>query len=384
MKILQLYKRYARFIDACILTYLLPMAIYTPNLIDMRDSAKGAGDSLLPYFSLLFIPFVFNSVYRLCITFDVHLKDLCPESVMRSGFKGRLLYILRQKSFLAKALVIALIYLAVPLKYTLYAVTVLFNIDTFAKKLAVLAVLYPVLFIISALAYSSAIDHWRMEKGEESYKAKAYYKRLIKTCAVYIFAIPFIAALALKRGSVITFLIKEIGLAVLIITLSVILLTWLIKRLRALKIRKEFVKSFTELCRQKGIEATPIVKPYYSAIINIAGESFSFSVNGKKYSCKLLASHSRYRKAYVTQDMVAYLYRLSLRGITLLRYEKYTYFDYESDGRKLLILNPIPKVVMASKNGVAAPLDNGDVIGGYKVYSASGFLRALELDTLER
>ena len=58
-------------------------------------------------------------------------------------------------------------------------------------------------------------------------------------------------------------------------------------------------------------------------------------------------------------------------------------FGFESEGKKILIVLPIPKkIYVGTVNSAPRPADTGEKAGEYTVYNASGFLGALERDCL--
>ena len=58
-------------------------------------------------------------------------------------------------------------------------------------------------------------------------------------------------------------------------------------------------------------------------------------------------------------------------------------FAFESKGEKILIVLPMPKdIYTATKSTQPHPADTGEKIGDYSIYSATGFLHALERDCL--
>ena len=57
-------------------------------------------------------------------------------------------------------------------------------------------------------------------------------------------------------------------------------------------------------------------------------------------------------------------------------------FGYDSEHAKIVIINPTPKFVYQFREGKPFLLDNGDMVGDYKVYTTTAFLRALNLNVL--
>ncbi len=58
-------------------------------------------------------------------------------------------------------------------------------------------------------------------------------------------------------------------------------------------------------------------------------------------------------------------------------------FGYESDGKKILILLPIPRNFFVSVNeSRPRPADVGERVGDYTIYNSTGFLGALDRNCL--
>ena len=82
--------------------------------------------------------------------------------------------------------------------------------------------------------------------------------------------------------------------------------------------------------------------------------------------------------------MIRRKHAIRFRNDDMFAFETESRYDYRSEFPKILILSPVPHQVLGMAHGQRAPIDNGDTVGEYKVYTTSGFLRALERGSLDR
>ena len=80
---------------------------------------------------------------------------------------------------------------------------------------------------------------------------------------------------------------------------------------------------------------------------------------------------------------IHFFHTLKIRKVKIFSYKTVQHFGYDSEKTKILIVNPVPKKLMAYK-GTIAEIDNGEIVGDYKIYNATAFVRALDNDILER
>ena len=80
----------------------------------------------------------------------------------------------------------------------------------------------------------------------------------------------------------------------------------------------------------------------------------------------------------------AFEHTIRLTKIELFTYETQIAFGYEAADKKVLIVNPVPKILQKDEQTKTVPLDNGDTVGGSIVYAATGFLNALGRGRLGR
>ena len=163
-----------------------------------------------------------------------------------------------------------------------------------------------------------------------------------------------------------------------------ILVVVLFTPLRALNIRKKAIKQIKDSSAQMGYSVSDIKHPYRSIFTPCEGESFSLTKGDKTYSCKLIAAPKRgLPMAIHPNGEMHFFHSLKIRDLKIYSYETVTAFGYDSPNPKILIVNPVPKKLMAYK-GKIVEIDNGDFVGDYKVYNTTAFIRAIENDILDR
>jgi hypothetical protein len=69
------------------------------------------------------------------------------------------------------------------------------------------------------------------------------------------------------------------------------------------------------------------------------------------------------------------------------RYARHFRYDFEAgEGKKILLLNPVPRRAVYDEDGKKSELDNGSRIGErgeYTVYSGNAFLRLLRRESMQ-
>ncbi len=261
--------------------------------------------------------------------------------------------------------------------------------EGFAAKLIALAILLPMFFIITVLARLSAMKYLRRHPDEIDPNTPNNARQQSSALAIrmaldYLLGVP---ALALLISLAISFapIILELLPAIVTVAALVILLPPTVRITRALRKRKAFVQQLGAICTAKGLGVPAIAHPYRSLFSAIDGESFSLTVDGVRYSCKLVSAMKRNDPLFLYENGACkFVHTVRFARMTLFTHIKTDRFGYEAEGMKLLIINPIPKKVYFGKNGRSDLIDNGDRVGEYKIYSASAFLGALERDCLDR
>ena len=298
-------------------------------------------------------------------------------------------FLFSQWSFWIESAVLVLVFILFPIeKIHPQIVEIYFDKFEVVNKVQILSVFLPVLLTINFLAYISVLKLWQTEAKWKKYESKkTMSSSFIYTLSIYAFA-PILIVVLLPAFSYVSLAIQAIGLfmtpltTVILIVLLVFGLTF--APLRAYSIRKKTVRLVNEACDQSGYRISEIKEPYRSVFKPCDGENFTIAKNGKTYSCKFIAAPKKRLPIVIyPEGQIHFLHELKIRGVRIMGYKTVKHFAYDSESSKILILNPVPKKLMAFR-GRIVEIDIGDLVGDYKIYNTTAFVRAIENDTLER
>ncbi len=167
------------------------------------------------------------------------------------------------------------------------------------------------------------------------------------------------------------------------IFITVLVAIPIIRRLKALIKRASLVSKTKSICKENKYRLSTVKSPLASLFSPVRGESFTLTVNGETFSCKLLATKKASTPIILHEDGSGEtLHSITFVGIKWLERRKPFKFGYESKYRQILIINPSAKFICSEKNGTLTELDNGDSVGNYIIYSGTGFTNALDRKTL--
>ena len=185
-----------------------------------------------------------------------------------------------------------------------------------------------------------------------------------------------------------------------IIVLSVTLAIVLFRRIRALKIRKAFIKKLREFCKDPRFELSKIQHPYRSVFFNDSSCHFTVKAYGKTYACKMIAAVSKDAKMIFIDEKMGYFkteLKVKNSELTLFRKKFHHGFDAPEADHKVLIISPAPHTILAVDTKVAFSsenvtyvkegkefkyVDNASNVFGTTVFSGSAFLNALDRNCL--
>lgn len=155
--------------------------------------------------------------------------------------------------------------------------------------------------------------------------------------------------------------------------------------LRALRIRARFLGNLKRVCREYGFTYAKPKRPYASLFRLKDEVSFTLHANGKAYDCKLFASVRRHCPLFFHEDGVLHCtHSLRFRRVEYLCWSTRHDFSFESENEKICIVSPVPATVYAGDERWHRPIDTGMAVGGYRIFSSSGFIGALTRDCIER
>ncbi len=396
MKPLQVIKRAYQLFDSYLtiwIFYLIPLLIYCYGKYGMYDFELDPYiAAVFPVFCTAMPLFTFHSAVRLVLLYSKPLQERFDGTHPRR-FGEKLRFLLRIPSLWVGAAIFALLHILIPSTGLLMPLTDL--VPGAAQRTALQAVLVAGWLLLFALitlkAAFSAMRWWQSRENARVIDPKEKKKDTRDSAlykAVVIYGVGGILLCNMIPLILSLFpLLKELLLTpftVFLLALVILLpLAW--RPIRALHIRRTFLQNLQAVCRERGIEITAIDRPYLTVFRITDSESFFVTVKGVRYACKLVGNIKKSAPMGLFSGGVgAIVHNYRFARVTL--FSRVTQFEYgfASDDPKILIINPVPKAIYRSENGRRVELDNGDVVDGYKIYTATGFLGAVERETLDR
>lgn len=177
-----------------------------------------------------------------------------------------------------------------------------------------------------------------------------------------------------------------------------------------LAIRKRFLflHNLKRTCKSCGFRLLELKHPILAVFKDLKGYTFAVEANGEIYYCRLIASVKRSNKMIFLPDGTAsrnlsfHIPQPALGGVRgfvqaydrgngddreFARYARHFRYDFEAgEGKKILLLNPVPRRAVYDEDGKKSELDNGSRIGErgeYTVYSGNAFLRLLKRESMQ-
>lgn len=281
----------------------------------------------------------------------------------------------------------------------------------------------PVIAALFSFAYLSAAKNIRTEGIREKQKhtdtpIRSFLWAILNQFLTVVCGSILLPILILAASQFLIFLIF------LPLVVVAILAFWLLRYLRAIRIRAKFLHSLKETCRKNRYYLSKIKKPYLSLFFATDGISFSIKdKNGKQYDCKLLHSIKRTAPMFFHNDGYATLVSpVNFFKAELFYRVKTLPYGFESENGKCVIVCPIPRAFYARndssdsdvdsavteskfifagiggarmglgglhemdlpKNARSRVMDIGDSFNGYKFYNATAFLNAIEFNVFDK
>lgn len=369
------------------------------RLVEMYD-INVHFENLTDIISIAIIPMLFYSLVRLTTIFDEMIIPKVLE-MAPSSFVGCLKAVFRISKFYYEFLIIAVLWCILPMQTCFYPIWNVFlrGNDTMTTAVIVKAVFVVLMLLVFILAKMSAVRVIPLpkQKAESLMRDRIYitkkkkegqdsfFKQLFIVLIAYWMAplalvlfIPFVLSFAQLFYYTITWkLILYIALIVFV--------AFIFSYIRTFIKRRSFLNGLKKVVEENNIDISEISNPYRSLFGLVQGEDFNFTRGGKKYSCKLLHARRRGTPMFISEGGICtFVHTLIVFKIKIFSYNTTFKFDFESENKKIVIINPVPNDIMNAYDGSVTTLDNGDVIGGYKIFTASGFLNALERNCIDR
>ena len=275
----------------------------------------------------------------------------------------------------------------------------------------------PLVFLASFLSRSEVFRYWYyLERTAELKKLESVPRMIIKAILIfvlYIFVFP-VSPMALSIPATliaILWMLIDVFTVVGFLALMIIIptVTVGIMILRALSIRKKLFKKLTSAAKYSGTTVSEIENPYKSIFNPKIQCKFTLNDGKKIYSCRVVGTFWQRAPFFITTERHAYYrHRLGTKEHNITLYSNVEY-GFEAEGKKLLILNPVPRRIYAAhdKYSEPAPIDEGmlssvlrrtanrkkeaarkiepgDKVFDYTVYNSTSFVGAVDRGCLDR
>ncbi len=160
---------------------------------------------------------------------------------------------------------------------------------------------------------------------------------------------------------------------------------WLFFLLRAIRIRRRFLKNLRKLCAEYGF-AVEKGKHCVSSLFHYRhGANFRLHANGKTYDCKLFGAMRRHWDMYFHENGTLKVRRaFRFRRVEFFCFTSEYDFGFESEHTRICIVAPVPNAISAGNERWNRPIDTGTKVGDYRIFSSTGFLNALRRDCVEK
>ena len=342
----------------------------------------------------------FHSTVRVFGETDRHIANLATayretaDGLERSTRK-MLRLILTSKQLLIELAVLLLVPVLLPVEagYTAFA-TLLFGnpaaVPRALLKVATLGVVFPLFFGFWLLARYYSFLWWSDQKRcrDHPHPWLTLILKLLFIAAIYAvggFLLVYILAILASVFNILRAIASHRPWLPLTLIGGLVLLVFLIRFWRAVRIRRKFLKRLKRLCRELHVTLSPIKRPYRS-LFRLTGQiNFSIKHGEKIYSCMLFGALNRRNPLYFSEKgIVQCLHSFRFRRVEYFRYTTQFDFSFEAQGTKVLIVIPVSKEIFAGHTEYFRLIDTGETVGEYKIFTATGFLGALSRDVVDR
>lgn len=235
---------------------------------------------------------------------------------------------------------------------------------------------------------------------------------IVLYCFFYQF-LPMAAIMFISLSSVMLILVDALTvLGFVAAAVAFILLLYGIGALRAINKRKKLIKGLKEVAPENGYELSEIKRPYASLFKKSKECNFTLKKDGKTFSCHFVGSpFQRVPLFFVSSTTAYYMHRLGTKNHHLTFLSVFEY-DFEGEGDKIIILNPVPKRSFVSMDEQLEGAEYneycdtgrlssvlrrhskeakstreivpGDKIWGYAIYNTTSFISAVDRKCLGR
>lgn len=263
-------------------------------------------------------------------------------------------------------------------------------------------------FVTLIVIWIKGLHNWKKteEKIRKEKRGRNEVTLLIKHIVSAVFAYPMMAYLLPIFFPTLATLPKvafTVGVIILPIVLGLVLFFFSFDYVRAFFVRRKFFNKLKKSAAKNGYTVSKISHPYSSIFVDREESNFTVNARGKTYTCKLIAGVHYGFPMYFSEDgkgTIIWHITLKYRSLRAAPFAKngmiwqslpddlaqihtdFTY-NFDGDGKKVLIISPTPHSIFATGYGQNRPLDVNDSVWGYTIMTGTAFINALERDAVK-
>lgn len=257
------------------------------------------------------------------------------------------------------------------------------NGESVVKSLCVIATVMPVACISGILHRVFARRTWFCSRYSEEKSITSFIVKNIVYVAVIgvMFAFFWVYSPVLQKNFPVFLMVAQIILPFIVV--PVVFLA-LVRYVSAVRARSAFIARLKKTCKAENAALLNMKNRFSFIFIRNKGANFILEHGGKKYACKFISSLQKGVSIILDGEGGGlYVHTFSVAGAVLGQWHTRFKYGFESDAEKVLIVCPRPQNMRAVDGGRLRDIDSGDRVGDAKLFSAEGFLRAIELDNLD-
>ena len=345
---------------------------------------------------------VFVIVAGIFILYDsTARRRFCKNPPEETHYFSEHLGILHSYEFLCHAVALVILPLTSKTEIFEHPIMLLFGKREYTELgiyLRYLLVVYPAFLIIELLLRLRTRTYWRDLDKEEAMDKHFDLVKILFLWILITFVYGYLAQFYLPA---IPILISYFAYPITWIILFAIIFTiTLYRRIRAIRIRKKFIKKLSDFCKDPRFELSKIKHPYRSVFFDDRSYHFTVKAYGKTYACKMIAAVSKDAKMVFLDEQIGYFkseLKVKNSELTIFRKKFHHGFDAPETDHKVLIISPAPHTILAVNTKVAFSsenvtyvkeskefmyVDNATNIFGATVFSGAAFINALDRNCL--
>lgn len=368
---------------------LVTRFIFNSNLFDEEMLSARA----VNIFHSVFLFLIFESTVWAFNRYVTYSKSTFLDKYAKGQKYGNIKSIFLSVEFYTEIICMFIFSLIAPFSFTYDCIGISFFGESY-EKAKVFVIVIPAIIVLEMIAHLSVRNAWISDTMQsKSSKEKNDFAKTIKcivtTACVYCGAalvipwgLPLFVTIANLGSGAIVFL--YIAIVLIIITLIVLLSFYI----RAIGKRREFISKLEKYCKEHSIVLTDIQRPYLSVFFQQRGIDFKLKKDTTVYECKFVAGVFP-NSPIVFSDEGEGICQNTLRVFKINILHLSNRIDYRmangsEGGQKIIIVLPVPKDIYVSVDGSSPRVaDTGEVMGDYTLYTATGFLNALDRGQLK-